>query len=239
MRRFLLFLVAAAGLPLAWALGRAFLEGAASGLTAAGPLLTPGRTGFLAGALGMFLLYVWKGRAMGVTYVFAHEMTHAVAGLLCLARVHRVSVRETGGFVELSKSNLFITLAPYCVPFYLLLALGLFAAVDWLWPGATPFWAWAALFGACAAFHALYTLDALLSVSQPDVREYGRFFSYWLIVTVNLFFASVALVASGQTGAFEQTGRALRRTVGAYAGAWRAAAHAAAAIPLPERNPEP
>ena len=216
MRRFALMLVGLAGLPLAWGLARAFWDGLVAGMLGEG-WLTPGKIGFASGAAAMTALYLWKGRALSIVYVFAHEMTHAVVGLLFLARVHRVSVGETGGFVELSKSNLAITLAPYCVPFYLLIALGVCALTTWLWPGAVPFWAWAAAFGALTFFHVLYTFDTLLSVAQPDVREYGRLFSYWLIVTVNLLFASLALTLSGQTGAAAQGRRVAQRTAEAYA----------------------
>ena len=219
MRRVLLFLLAVLGLPLAWGLGEALLRGLAADV-AEGPLLTSGRLWFLGGAVAMTLLYAWKGRALMVAYVFAHEMTHAVVGLLCLARVHRVSVRETGGFVELSKQNLAIVLAPYCVPFYLLLAVAARALTAWLWPGALPDGPWLGLFGVLTLFHALYTLDALISVAQPDIREYGRLFSYWLIVCVNLFFASVALTFAGRVGAFAQGRRILSSTAHAYAALW-------------------
>lgn len=215
MGRFLLFLVGLAGLPLAWALGRAFLDGLAAGLFS-GATLTPGCVAFACGGAAMAALYFWKGRALSPIYVFGHELTHALVGLCCLARVHRVSVRETGGFVELSKSNLAITLAPYCVPLYLLLALGLCAGARFLWPGHL-FWPWAALFGALTLFHVLYTLDALLTVAQPDILEYGRLFSYWLILTVNLLFANLALPAAGLTAPGFQAAALLYRVFGAYA----------------------
>lgn len=222
MRRFLLFLVGLAGLPLAWALGRAFLDGLAAGL-ASGATLSPGCLAFAGGGAAMAALYFWKGRALSIFYVFGHEMTHALVGLCCLARIHRVSVRETGGFVELSKSNLAITLAPYCVPLYLLLALGLCAAARSVWPGH-PLWPWAALFGALTLFHVLYTLDALFTVAQPDVLEYGRLFSYWFILAVNLFFANLALPAVGLTAPAGQAAAILQRTVGAYGALIEAAA---------------
>ncbi len=223
VKRFALMVLGLAGLPLAWGLARAFWDGLVAGMLGE-DWLTPGRLAFAAGAAAMTALYLWKGRALAIAYVFAHEMTHAAVGLLFLARVHRVSVGETGGFVELSKSNLAITLAPYCVPFYLLVALGLCALTAWLWPGAVPFWAWAAVFGALTLFHVLYTFDTLWSTAQPDVREYGRLFSYWLIVSVNLLFASLALTLSGQTGAAAQGRRIVRRTAEAYAAAGHALA---------------
>ena len=210
--RFLLALVA---LPVVWGLGAAFLEGLVAG-SLEGGLLTAPRLGFGVGALAMVALYQWKGRALQIVYVFAHEMTHAAVGLLFFARIRRVSVRATGGFVVLDRQNWAIALAPYCVPFYLLLALGLCALTGLCFPDALPFWLWSALFGACTLFHVLYKLDALLSVSQPDTHLYGRFFSYWLILCLNLSFASLALVLSGMTPCLDQGARVLRRTAGAY-----------------------
>ena len=215
MRRFLLLLLAVVGLPMIWGLAVALLQGFAADV-AGGPLLSSGRLWFLGGAVAMTALYAWKGRALMVVYVFAHEMTHALAGLLFLSRIHRVSVRETGGFVELSKSNLVIVLAPYCVPLYLLVAVGMRALTAWLWPGALPEGPWLGLFGALTLFHVLYTLSALLSVAQPDVREYGWLFSYWLILCVNLFFASVALTFAGRVGAYAQGRRMVSETLRAY-----------------------
>ncbi len=231
MIRLLLFLCALLGLPLIWGLGEALLLGLAADVTA-GTLLAPGRLWFLGGAVAMTALYCWKGRACMVVYIFAHEMTHALVGLFCLARVHRVSVQETGGFVELNKSNLLIVLAPYCVPFYLLLAVGLRFVLAWLWPGMLPDEPWFGLFGALTLFHVLYTLSALLSMAQPDIREYGRLFSYWFILCVNLFFASVALTFAGRVGAFAQGKRILSATISSYT----AVGHAVRAVwPEPKR----
>ena len=233
MRRFLLLLLAVVGLPMIWGLAVALLQGFAADV-AGGPLLSSERLWFLGGAVAMTALYAWKGRALMVVYVFAHEMTHALAGLLFLSRIHRVSVRETGGFVELSKSNLVIVLAPYCVPLYLLVAVGARALTAWLWPGALPEGPWLGLFGALTLFHVLYTLSALLSVVQPDVREYGWLFSYWLILCVNLFFASVALTFAGRVGAYAQGRRMVSETLRAYEAVGRAFQAA-----LPERTSAP
>ena len=164
----------------------------------------------------MVLLYAWKGKELLITYIFAHEMTHAFVGLLFFAHIHRVSVKETGGFVELNKTNLVIVLAPYCAPFYLLLAAVLRAACVLLIPGIIPENAWMFLFGLLAAFHLLYTLSALLSIAQPDIQLYGRLFSYWLILCVNLFFASLALTATGRVEPQVQGKQMLASSLNAY-----------------------
>ena len=58
-------------------------------------------------------------------------------------------------------------------------------------------WLWSAAFGILTAFHILCMLDAILTMTQPDIRVYGRFFSYWFILVVNLLFTLLALVAIG------------------------------------------
>lgn len=196
MKRTALFLLALAGLPALWALGAAFLVGLSAG-TVDGALLTSSRLAFLGGGVLLVLFYLWRGQEWSILYVFAHEMTHALAGLCFFARIHRIKVRETGGFVELSKSNVVITLAPYCVPFYLLIALVVCRLVTVFCTDALPDELWSALFGFLSCYHLFYTVDSLLTVDQPDVVEYGRLFSYWLILSVNLLVALLALSLTG------------------------------------------
>lgn len=213
MKKVILFLLALVGVPFAWACARALLNSLAAGLTE-DSFLTPGCIAFLVGAAAMVALYFWKGRSLSILYVFGHEMTHALVGLCFFARIHSVNVRETGGFVELSKSNLFITLAPYCVPFYLFIVIGVHALAACIAP--QPVWPWSAAFGVATAFHILYTLDALITAAQPDVRTYGRFFSYWFILVINLLFALLALVAIGHVSLRGQTDDLRVQTVDAY-----------------------
>lgn len=171
----------------------------------------------------MTLLYIWKGRALQVVYIFAHEMTHAVVGLCCFSKVYKVSIKTTGGFVQLSKSNLFITLAPYCVPFYLLVAVLLYGILQCFVPNVLPFEVWAGFFGVLTAFHLWYTANALFSVSQPDTHEYGRFFSWWFIVMTNLLFALVAVViTSPNVTARGQGKRLIVTTQSVYVGVYEA-----------------
>ena len=201
MKRALLAGLALAGLPLAWGLGDAFWRGLVAG-SVSGALVTPGRVWFFGGALAMTLLYFWKGqsRGMQLVYVFGHEMTHALFCLLSRARIYRIRISSREGFVEHSGHNIAITLSPYCFPLYLLAASGICALTQWLAPGYVPEALWAGVFGALLFFHILSTLDALLSVAQPDVAAYGRFFSYWLILCLNLLFGSGVLICAGHVG---------------------------------------
>ena len=47
-------------------------------------------------------------------YVLVHEMTHALAALLCGSRVKDFSVKKESGYVKLDKANMFINLMNYC-----------------------------------------------------------------------------------------------------------------------------
>ena len=107
---------------------------------------------FLAGAgaaAGLWLLGLAaqsRGRAAGERalralrwiYVFGHEFTHVLAAWSIGAEVHGMEVRSDGGHVDLSRSGAFISLAPYCVPMYALLAAGIYLALDAWWL-ASPF----------------------------------------------------------------------------------------------------
>lgn len=213
--------IALLGYPLLWGLGRAFLEGCIAVFCSqygAGKTLT----WFFGGVGIMSALYFLFHRRLVVTYVFAHEMTHLLVGLCFLARPYRIEVSSTGGCVELSKTNLPITLSPYCVPFYLLLTLGVQALITAFWPSAVAPLVWVAIYGFWAGYHVLFTIETLLSIGQPDVRAYGRLFSYWLIVLVNLLLASVALCALGDLNCTfgQQFQRISVATVEAYSWVW-------------------
>ncbi len=129
------------------------------------------------------------------SYVLAHEMTHAICGLLFGADVKRLNVTETGGSVTLSKSNLLITLSPYFFPFYTVIIILVWAItayfirpVPWL-----PLWYF--MIGFTWSFHACFTLNSL-SIKQPDIQVYGRLFSYVIIYSLNLMIIALWLIGT-------------------------------------------
>ena len=129
----------------------------------------------------------------------------------------RLRVSESGGSVNLTKSNMLITLAPYFFPFYtfvvILVALVTFAFVrplPWL-----PLWMF--MIGFTWAFHILFTLETLTR-RQPDVKLYGRIFSWVFIFLVNVALVLVWLAATTPL-TFVQLGAILvRRVASAYLG---------------------
>lgn len=240
MKKVFLFLFAVLGLPMVWVLTRGVLEALAIEAVE-GNFFTEGRIAFAIGCVVMTALYVWKGQAWQILYIFAHEMTHALVGLLFFARIHKVSVKMTGGFVQLSKTNVLITLAPYCVPFYLLVSVILYGLAQWMTIDVIPFWIWAFLFGVTATFHVWYTANALLAVSQPDTHEYGRFFSWWFILVMNLVFVTLALVVtSPQITLRGQTHRLMNSSRGIYVQLYHhvktLSAHVLNQVSTPERD---
>jgi hypothetical protein len=192
VKKFLKFIIGVLFLPLCWAFSRVLfsilqsLPVSASGWTA---WAVP--AGFAVSVLGFFIL----PRPFR-TYVLAHELTHAVWGMLFGAKVGKMKVGKTGGHVMLSKSNFIISLAPYFFPFYtgLVIALwyaaGIFADLSAYEP-----W-WLAAVGLTWGFHVTFTVY-MLTQSQPDVQENGRLFSYVIIYLANIFFAALWMILFG------------------------------------------
>ncbi len=119
-------------------------------------------------------------------YVFGHELTHALAAWAVGAQVHGFHVGEDGGHVDLSRSNAFIALAPYCVPIYTLLVIAGYRVLVWLRPGAGSPGLFLGLLGLTLAFHVLLTFESLVDQRQPDLTAAGGVvFSLALIALSN------------------------------------------------------
>lgn len=183
MFRLLRFLTGAALLPLCVSVSLALLETLRS-LQTSGSLLSPESSWLLTGYLlwlGMWFFLPQPVRA----YVVAHELTHALWALFCGARVQNLKVSAKGGSVRVSKSNMFITLAPYFFPLYTVLVILLYLLTRcFINPVPLPL-AWLFLVGLTWGFHVTFTVQSLM-VTQPDIQEYGRLFSYVLIYLFNL-----------------------------------------------------
>lgn len=137
----------------------------------------------LAGVAVYTLLHFLFRKPMTV-YVFGHELTHAVAALLSGYKVTSLFVSERGGEVELSDTNAFVALAPYCVPLYTFMVLMAYGLVRQYAPPMTPP-PWVGFgIGLTLAFHLALTFHALRQ-DQPDLRHAGTFFSLVMIVLSN------------------------------------------------------
>jgi hypothetical protein len=143
-------------------------------------------------ALGYFvwiLCWLFLPQPLRV-YILGHELTHALWAILFGGKAKDLNIKASGGSVRVTKSNVWITLAPYFFPFYTMILVVIFLLVK-LFMGAVPYpLAWLFFLGLTWAFHFTFTLQSLLT-SQPDIEEYGRLFSYALIYLLNV--AGIAL----------------------------------------------
>ncbi len=159
-----------------------------------GPL-TPESTGFLIGAILWIVLFIALPHPVK-TYVFAHEMTHAIWGVAAGGRVKGLKVRDSGGAVLLTKSNFLVALAPYFFPLYSVIVLIAYGVVSAFYEIGVyqPFWM--GMLGLTWAFHITFTLRTLKQ-HQSDIASQGRLFSYTLIYIVNTFIVIIMLIAMG------------------------------------------
>ena len=223
MANFLRMLLGVALLPMCWGVVRAFYDsvlaaaGDSGGVTAESIALVGGMVAFV---------LCWMAVPHPVkTYVLGHELTHALWGLVFGAVPSKLRVSAAGGSVNLTKSNMLITLAPYFFPFYTFLVIvvalitsAFIRPLPWL-----PLWMFTV--GFTWAFHALFTLETLAQ-RQPDVKLYGRIFSWVFIFLANVvlvlvFLAAVTSLTFAQLGGF-----LVNRVIDAYVGVGSAAVDA-------------
>jgi hypothetical protein len=145
---------------------------------------------FVAGGIAYLVLHLLFKQPI-LTYVFGHELTHALFALVFGGAVKSFRATERGGQVTVTKSNFLITLAPYFFPLYTFMALLLyFLSNGSEIRGASSFFVF--LTGATFTFHILLTF-IFLRAEQKDIREEGAFFSYPLIFLFNIIFAALLL----------------------------------------------
>jgi hypothetical protein len=176
-------------LPLLWVLVRK-LTGMMSAVAAEGYktwwLYLAGATSYLA-AERILSKPMWL-------YIVGHELTHALSGLLSGARIYSMRAGTKGGEVQLSKSNAFIALSPYIVPFYAALVVIAYAAARRWWAGGNVLPAFQALLGASLAFHFSLTFSALHG-QQSDLKVVGFFLSGVVIAIGNILILSLLAVS--------------------------------------------
>lgn len=120
-------------------------------------------------------------------YVFMHEMTHAVAAILCGVHIKDVRVGQASGYVKMSRTNTFIALAPYFVPGYVVLLAMLYLLLSFFMD-LTPYrHVMLFLVGFFMTFHFIQTFHTLWEADQPDLQlAGGKFFSCVSIVLANM-----------------------------------------------------
>ena len=223
MANFLRLLLGFALLPMCWGVSRAFFDAIVVAAGASGWMSVEALS--LLGGIAAFSMS-WFALSHPVRmYVLGHELTHALWGLLFGARPSDVRVSATGGSVKLTKTNMLITLAPYFFPFYTFIVI-VVALVTYAFFRPLPFLPlWLFLVGFTWSFHVLFTLETL-GQRQPDVKLYGRIFSWTFIFLVNVAIVLVWLATMTPLTFAELGGMLANRVIGAYVGlglcSWRA-----------------
>ena len=223
MANFLRMILGVVLLPMCWGVVRAFCDSVMAAAGESGGITAESIA--LVGGMAAFAL-CWMAVSHPVkTYVLGHELTHALWGLLFGAVPSKLRVSAAGGSVNLTKSNMLITLAPYFFPFYtfLVIVVALITSAFIRPLPCLPLWMFAV--GFTWAFHALFTLETLAQ-RQPDVKLYGRIFSWVFIFLANvalilLFLASTTSLSFAQLGGF-----LVSRIIDAYVGVGMAAVDA-------------
>ncbi|MFQ5951844.1 MAG: hypothetical protein ACE5JK_00345 [Candidatus Omnitrophota bacterium] len=140
---------------------------------------------FEKGVLTYLLLHVLIIRPVYL-YVLGHELVHVLATWLCGGKVLSFNVTPSGGNVATSKTNFFIELSPYFVPFYTLLLGPLFMILKTIKldiPNMPVIFLF--LVGLTLTFHFVMTIEAL-RLKQADIAKSGFIFSIILIFIGNL-----------------------------------------------------
>ena len=223
MANFLRMILGVLLLPMCWGVVRAFCDSVMASAGESGGITAESIA--LVGGMAAFAL-CWMAVSHPVkTYVLGHELTHAIWGLLFGAMPSKLRVSASGGSVNLTKSNMLITLAPYFFPFYTFLVIvvalvtsAFICPLPWL-----PLWMFAV--GFTWAFHALFTLETLAQ-RQPDVKLYGRIFSWVFIFLANIALILVFLASTTSLTFVQLGGFLLNRIVDAYVGVGLAAVDA-------------
>jgi hypothetical protein len=144
------------------------------------------------GVLGWLVGYVLLPKPFWV-YVFGHEFMHALAVYMARGRVYDFEVSSRGGYVRTDKMNWWIALAPYCVPIYVLVWVGLWWCLSYYFKGEM----WRGMLfvgmGVTWGFHVTFTLY-VMGRDQPDLVGQGYLFSWVTIFCFNVLFVGVLFV---------------------------------------------
>ncbi len=148
------------------------------------------------GSILWLIIYFGLPRPL-VLYVFGHELTHALVVFLMGGKVSQFRVGRDGGHIVSSKINTWIALAPYFIPIYSVLVIGLYGLASLIFD-LTPYQEIAdgvlyGLVGLTWAFHATFTLS-MIPRGQSDLAYGGTFFSLTVIYLMNVLLLSLLLI---------------------------------------------
>ncbi|OGS44808.1 MAG: hypothetical protein A2539_04265 [Elusimicrobia bacterium RIFOXYD2_FULL_34_15] len=149
------------------------------------PPLNPSEIWFFVGFTIFFFVFLIRSLP-GQIYIFGHELTHAIWAIFFKGKIKEFNVSEKSGNVVTTKTNFFITLAPYFFPIYTFIIILLFYILA-LFFNTSKYTEWLFLFvGVTYSFHIFLTAESLIT-GQSDVKKTGSMFSYFIIIFFNLF----------------------------------------------------
>jgi hypothetical protein len=154
----------------------------------------------------------WAGCRPIHAYVVGHELSHLIMARAFGGKIFAWSARPDGGFVETNKTNTWITLAPYLIPFYSISVVLLFGLVGLFLDlravqsiagvRLEPVWFFYMALGFTWFFHVTYTLKTI-SIKQSDLDRNGEFFSVFIIFFVNVLLITLLYLAASPSPTHE------------------------------------
>ncbi|MDR0724365.1 MAG: hypothetical protein LBF23_04180, partial [Endomicrobium sp.] len=115
-----------------------------------------------------------------------------IAGILSGAKIKKFNVGKDSGNVVLNKDNLCITLAPYIFPIYTIIIIASYFVCGYFFDVKSFYNYFLFFIGMSIAFHIALTVY-VLTIEQSDLKVYGTFFSYAVILFVNFIIFTVIL----------------------------------------------
>ncbi len=143
---------------------------------------------FLGGILySLFHFYIDQPAFL---YVLPHELTHALFAGIFGERIRKIKVRDNGGYVEMTRSNFIIDLAPYFFPFYAFLLTIVDFLLKYFWQYEKYEYLFLLGIGISLAFHYLNSWE-VLKYKQTDMLWTGRWFGIVFSVIVNILLLNI------------------------------------------------
>lgn len=147
---------------------------------------------FLAGTVTYLVIFIFFNKPLR-SYVFGHELTHAIATLLFKGTIKSFSASSSGGQVVVSKTNIIIVLAPYFFPFYTFIVMLIYFILSAFFQLEKFFNIMVFFLGFTWSFHLILTGYMLLK-GQEDIQAFGTMFSLSFICLLNLVMLCLIMV---------------------------------------------
>ncbi len=118
-------------------------------------------------------------------YIFGHELSHWVMAKIFRRKTGKFRIGKSSGSVQIDRPNIWIVLAPYFIPIFVIIWMVVVKIVDW-W--LREKWVTTIFYGGIGFFYAYHVIMTVFALSkkQSDLQFFGRVFSLSMIVTINV-----------------------------------------------------